>query len=585
MALFDRLFGFTINRKKESAAEKRNKPKFVFPDKGDGAAIIEGYGAAGGHRVFMLDVEGVFRSEHTLITKYRDMLTHPEVNRAVNQIINDMITIEPGKPAASVVLDQMDGVGDKTKEKITEAFHEVVKLLDFNDKAYSIAKRFYVDGRLYYFVSVDESSPKKGIQELIYLDPRQIKKIREITRTPDRETGVEKIEVSREYYIYSPSGATDIDDPSNGNGSGGFGGTHTSFDNGSSMSVFAGSASTFNPLMGQINLTLDSVAAVHVDNPDKNSRMILSYLHPAIRPLNLLRMIEDAIVIYRTARAPERRVFYVDCGNMPVRKQEEYLKSVMDTFRNKTTYDAVTGEIRDDKRFLSMMEDFWLPRSEGSRGTEVDTLPGGQNLGEIDDIEYFQRKLYESLEVPISRMNRDKSFSLGRTSEITQDELSFSKFITRLRVEFSGLFKEILKRQVILKGILTEEEWEEHCSDIYIDFNQDSFFTEFKHADLMRERLGLLRDMEQYIGTFFTKKEVFTDVLMKTEEEIEQTLKQIETEKREGDTLTSTDDDGDFGDDLEPDRSPSVQDDEDYKYSEDDSEELDQEFDKEFQDE
>ena len=478
------LFGFRFERMKDVGGEK-----FTLPAPDDGTVEIAGGGFFGQ----VLDTDGRERTEQDLVRRYRDIAQQPECDSAIEDIVNEGIVANEMSQAISIVLDRLP-YPSKIKKKITEEFDEVLRLLDFDVKGHDIFRRWYVDGRMFYHKVIDKKSPRKGIQELRYIDPSKIKKVREVLREPKDGTSIELIKKVDEYYLYNDKGIA-----SQGTSQG-------------------------------IKIASDSISYCPSGVIDQNKGHVLSYLHKAIKPVNQLRMIEDALVIYRISRAPERRIFYIDVGNLPKIKAEQYLKDVMNRYRNKLVYNASTGEIRDDRNQMSMLEDFWLPRREGGRGTEITTLPGGSNLGEIDDIVYFQRKLYRSLNVPVSRMEAEQAFSLGRSTEITRDELKFSKFVQRLRKKFTALFTDVLKTQLILKGVITLEDWSNIKEHIQYDFLQDGHFAELKEAELLKDRLEVLQTVESYVGTFFSKKWIQKNVLSMTEAEIDDMQDEINKE-------------------------------------------------------
>ena len=475
------LFGFKFERIKDSD----NTDKFTQPSPDDGTTEISG----GGHFATVLDTDGRERSEQDLIKRYRDISQQPECDSAIEDIVNEAIVSNERDQSVSIVLDQLP-FKNNVKTKIREAFDDTLRLLDFDTKGHDIFRRWYVDGRLYYHKVIDNKNPKLGIKELRYIDPRKIKKVRETKKEP-KANGPDIIKKSIDYYVYNEKG----------------------------LMTTQG-----------IRLSPDSITYCPSGLVDANKNHVLSYLHKAIKPVNQLRMIEDSLVIYRISRAPERRIFYIDVGNLPKVKAEQYLRDVMQRYRNKLVYDAKTGEIRDDRNHMSMLEDFWLPRREGGRGTEITTLPGGSNLGEIDDIIYFQRKLYRSLNVPISRLEAEQNFSLGRTTEITRDELKFTKFVQRLRKKFTPLFKDILKTQLVLKGVINIEEWSNIKEHIQYDFMMDGHFAELKDAELLREKLDQLGQVESYIGTFFSKEWVYKNVLKMTDYEVQEMRTQMNRE-------------------------------------------------------
>jgi len=482
------LFGFTIARKKQGQ-EQQNLPSIVSPTQEDGSIEVAPGGAYGTY----IDLEGKAKNEGDLVTKYREMAIQPECDSAIQDIVNEAIIVDEQDGPVEIVLDKLDYT-ESIKNKIREEFQYLLKLLNFNNNAYEIFRKWYIDGRLYYNIVIDEKNPRSGIKDLRYIDPRKIRKIREPIKEKDPRTGATVYKGINEYYLYNPQGIT-----------------------------------TQNQSQG-VKIAKDSICYVHSGITDNRNSLIYSHLHKAIKPLNQLRMLEDAVVVYRLARAPERRVFYIDVGNLPKMKAEQYLRDMMVKHKNKLTYDAATGEVRDDRKFMTMLEDFWLPRREGGRGTEITTLGGGQNLGEMEDVDYFRRKLYKSLNVPVTRMEAENQFNLGRASEITRDELKFNKFIMRLRNRFSELFDEILEIHLALKGITTRAEWQEMRQEVYYDFMEDNHFTELKETEIMTERLRLLGDIDQYVGKYFSEEWVRKNVLRMSEDDIEDIEKQIDQE-------------------------------------------------------
>ena len=482
-------FGFEIKRK-DQEKEDRKRASFVAPmdeDEGIGNVIN-----AGGHYGQYVDINGdQAKSEKELIFKYRNISQHTECDAAVEDIVNEAIVSDDESAPVSLILDDLDQP-DRIKKLMTEEFEHVVSMLNLNWYGHDIFRRWYVDGRLYYHKIIDETNPKNGLIELRSIDPTKIRKVRELKKEKDPKTGAEIIVGATEYFIFQND----------------------------ALGVKAQG----------LKIAKDSITYVTSGLLDPSRKKILSHLHKALKPVNQLRMMEDSLVIYRLARAPERRIFYIDVGNLPKGKAEEYLRNIMAKYRNKMVYDAETGDMKDDKKHMSMLEDFWLPRREGGRGTEISTLPGGENLGQIDDIEYFRRKLYKSLNVPSGRLEQEQQFNLGRSTEISRDELKFQKFINRLRKKFSALFIDILKTQLILKGVVTEEEWEDIRSDISVDFIQDNHFSELKDAELLRERLGTLREIDEYAGRYYSVEWIRKNVLMQTEEDIEDIIKQIDDE-------------------------------------------------------
>ena len=494
------LFGFRITR-----ADKGSGDGFTAPPSDDGTLDIV---SGGGHYASVLDMDGRDRNELDLIRRYRDIAQQPECDGAIEDIANEAIVSDERDKSVSLSLDRLD-LSRNIKAKIREEFDEVLRLMDFNAKGHDIFRRWYVDGRIYYHKVIDTKAPRKGIKELRYIDPRKIKKVREQRKEKDPKTGLDLVKGIDDYYLYNEKGM----DQNTGTTSG-------------------------------IKITADSVAYCPSGVVDMHRGTVISYLNKAIKPVNQLRMIEDALVIYRISRAPERRIFYIDVGNLPKVKAEAYLKDVMNRYRNKLVYDARTGEIRDDRNHMSMLEDFWLPRREGGRGTEITTLPGGSNLGEIDDIKYFQNKLYRSLNVPISRLEAENSFSIGRSDNITRDELKFTKFVQKLRKKFSVLFMDILKTQLVLKGVIAVEEWDTMKEHIQFDFMQDGHFTELKNAEILQNRLDMLGQIESYVGTYFSKEYVRKNVLRMNDEEIQDIENQIKDE--EGGDMGAPEDDGMF---------------------------------------
>ena len=493
------LFGFRIERSKgEGVAE----PSFIAPTPDDGTIDVAGGGFFGQ----ILDTDGKERTDSDLIGRYRNISAQAECDAAIEDIVNESIVSNERDQSVEISLENLP-YPDKIKRKIRNEFDEVLRLLEFDAKGHDIFRRWYVDGRVFYHKIIDKKQPRKGITELRYIDPVKIKKVREVEKEKDNKTGVELVKKAVEYYVYSEKGH-------NPNMSGGQ-------SNGQGLKI-ASDAITYCP-SGII---------------DSNNGRVMSYLHKAIKPVNQLRMIEDALVIYRISRAPERRIFYIDVGNLPKIKAEQYLKDVMNRYRNKLVYDATTGEIRDDRNHMSMLEDFWLPRREGGRGTEITTLPGGSNLGEIDDIVYFQRKLYRSLNVPISRLEAENGFSLGRSTEITRDELKFTKFVQRIRKKFTPLFTDLLRTQLLLKGVIAPDDWNNIQEHIQYDWLADGHFAELKEAELINDRIQTLDAIQSYVGTFFSKEYVLKNVLHMNDKEIQtmrdQIAKEIETDPMDG---------------------------------------------------
>ena len=472
------LFGFRIGRKEEEQKLKdENLKSFVPPSLDDGAVEI----AAGGAYGTYVDLEGSAKSEAELVTRYREMSLQPECDSAIDDIVNEAIIYNEKEPPISIVLDDLK-TGAGIKKRIHEEFENILRMLNFTTNAYDVFRKWYIDGRLYYHLVIDESNPRAGIQELRYIDPRKIRKIKQAIKRKDEKSNTILTKGYIEYYIFHPRG--------------------------------------INRSNQGLKISKDSISFCHSGLLDQRMLLVLGHLHKAIKPLNQLRMLEDASVIYRLARAPERRIFYIDVGNLPKIKAEQYLRDMMVKHKNKLVYDASTGEVRDDRKFMTMLEDFWLPRREGGKGTEITSLPGGQNLGEMEDIEYFKRKLYKALNVPITRMEAENNFNLGRASEITRDELKFTKFIARLRNKFTTLFDNLLETQLILTGVTTRAEFREMREHIHYDFLEDNHFSELKNAELMGDRLRLLGEVDTFVGKYFSKDYVMKDVLRMNEDDI-----------------------------------------------------------------
>ena len=486
-----RLFGFEIKRTR--ASEKKQLPSIVPAVDDDGAGYIT---AAGSHYGQYLNMDGdESKDNHQLINKYRGVAMHPEVDAAIEDIVNESISGSELKSSVDIVMDQVK-VSDSIKKAIKEEFDNIVSMLKFNDLGHDIFRRWYVDGRIYYHLVVNEANLKAGIQEVRPIDAAKIRKVKQVKRKKDPLTGAQLVENVNEYYIYQEKPGA---------------------------------------MSSGIKLSLDAISYTTSGILSQDRKKVVSYLQKALKPINQLRMMEDSLVIYRLARAPERRMFYIDVGNMPRGKAEQYMKDIMAKYRNKLVYDANTGELKDDRKHMSMLEDFWLPRREGGRGTEISTLPGGENLGQIDDIIYFQKRLYRSLNVPINRLEQEAQFSLGRSTEVSRDELKFQKFIDRLRKRFSNVFLDILKKQLLLKGIITEPDWDAWNEDIVIDYVRDNHFTELKDAELLRERLQTMDLIQQYVGEYFSKEWVMKNVLNLSDEDAEDMKKQISDEESSGD--------------------------------------------------
>jgi hypothetical protein len=475
------LFGYTIQKKQAEAP----KQSFVPPTDDDGATTVN---VSGFYNTY-IDIDVIAKSENDLISRYRDASNYPDCDSAIEDIVNEAVAAQDDEAVVKLDLEKVE-LSKSVKNLIEEEFDTILNLLDFNSKAHDIFKRWYIDGRIYYHKIVNTSNPKQGIQELRYIDPRKIKKVRKVEKKKDQATGVEFITGVEEFFIYNEKG------------------------------LIATVPSTANASQG-LRIAPDSITYCTSGLLDLDRNMVLSHLNKAIKTVNQLRMVEDSLVIYRMTRAPERRIFYIDVGNLPKAKAEQYVKSIMNQYRNKVTYDASTGEIRDEKKTMSMLEDFWMPRREGGKGTEITTLDGGQNLGEINDINYFQNKLYQSLNVPLSRMKPETGMNFGRQAEITRDELKFAKFISRVRKKFTELFDDLLKTQLVLKGIMKADEWDKIREDIYYEFTQDAYIAEAKESEIMRNRLDLLNSINNYVGTYFSREYVYDKILHMTDEEVE----------------------------------------------------------------
>ena len=497
------LFGFRIGRKEEEEKLKSDNLKsFVPPSSEDGAVEIASGGAYGTY----VDLEGSAKSEAELVTRYREMSLQPECDSAIDDIVNEAIIYNEKEPPISIVLDDLK-TGAGIKKRIHEEFENILRMLNFTTNAYDVFRKWYIDGRLYYHLVIDESNPRAGIQELRYIDPRKIRKIKQAIKRKDEKSNTILTKGYIEYYIFHPRG--------------------------------------INRSNQGLKISKDSISFCHSGLLDQRMLLVLGHLHKAIKPLNQLRMLEDASVIYRLARAPERRIFYIDVGNLPKIKAEQYLRDMMVKHKNKLVYDASTGEVRDDRKFMTMLEDFWLPRREGGKGTEITSLPGGQNLGEMEDIEYFKRKLYKALNVPVSRMEAENNFNLGRASEITRDELKFTKFIARLRNKFTTLFDQLLETQLILTGVTTRAEFREMREHIHYDFLEDNHFSELKNAEIMGDRLRLLGEVDSFVGRYFSQEYVKKYILHMNEDDI----------KREADLIKKEADDSpddEMGDEEQP---------------------------------
>jgi hypothetical protein len=492
-----KLFGFSFGQKDIVQVEKPEQASFALPTEAldDGAVTI----TQNAHYGTYIDLEGSIRNELELITRYREMANHPELEMAIDEIVNEAITHDNDGTCVDIVLDKLKQP-ESIKKRIKEEFDTILRMMNFNNLADDLFKRWYIDGRIYYHVVVNDKDPKAGIQELRYIDPRKIRKVREIQKERDPKTGAMIIKSLAEYYVYNDRGTT--------------------------TQHYTAQVST------GLRIAPESVLNVNSGLMDAKNTFVISYLHKAIKPLNQLRMIEDAVVIYRISRAPERRIFYIDVGNLPKGKAEQYLRDIMVKYRNKMVYDAETGQLRDDRKHMSMLEDFWLPRREGGKGTEITTLPAGQNLGEMEDVKYFRQKLLQSLNVPLSRIEPQGGglIGVGRSTEVTRDEVKFMKFITRLRNKFTQLFDGALRKQLVLKGVCTADEWEEFKEYIYYDFRKDNNFTELSEVELIRERLNLLTLVDPFVGRYYSQQWIKKNVLRFTDDEINKMDKELQDE-------------------------------------------------------
>jgi hypothetical protein len=494
-------FGFEINRKSTKGKEL---PSFVPKTDEDGTGVIQ----AGGHFGAYIDMDGdKAKNDNDLIMKYRDIASQPECDAAVEDIINESIVGDSDDAPVNIILDELE-VSDKIKESIKHEFDNILSLLSFNAYAHDIYRKWYVDGRLPYHIIINNENPKQGIKELRYIDPTKLRKVKEVEETTDPKTGAKLIKKVDEFFMFQDK--------------------------------------TMNGANQGLKIYPDAIAYCTSGVMDPGRKRILSYLHKALKPVNQLRMMEDSLVIYRISRAPERRIFYIDVGNLPKGKAEEYLRGIMNQYRNKLVYDAKTGDIKDDRKHMSMLEDFFLPRREGGRGTEITTLPGGENLGQIDDIIYFQKKLYKSLNVPVNRLEQEAQYSLGRTSEITRDEVKFKKFIDRLRNRFSDLFIQLLKTQLLLKGIITRDDWKTWKENIAFDYIEDNYFSELKQSEMLRERFDMLSSLDEYVGKYISNEWIRKNVLRFSDDEIEDIQKQIDQENKDGENDVPDPDDPRF---------------------------------------
>jgi hypothetical protein len=492
------LFGFEFKRK----TEQDSRPSFVPKEQDDGALTV----AAGGSFGTYVDLDGTVRTEAELVTKYREMALQPECDAAIDEIVNETMAIDE-KSIVDINLDNLN-ISDKIKKQIRLEFENCLNLLDFQKHAYEIYRRWYIDGRLYYHIMIDEKDLKAGIKEIRYIDPRKIRKIREISKRKVNAGGQSEAvipKVQNEYFIFNDKG-------------------------------FNYGNKAVGPSTSGLKIAKDSVIHVTSGLTDTQGTMVLSYLHKAIKSMNQLRTLEDALVIYRLARAPERRVWYIDVGNLPKMKAEQYLRDIMVKHKNRLIYDADSGNIRDDRKFMTMLEDYWLPRREGGRGTEVTTLPGGQTLGQMDDVLYFQKKFFSTLNVPINRLNSDSLFSLGRATEVTRDELKFSRFIARLRNKFAILFIRMLEKQLVLKQILSIEDFNNIQQDIRFDFAKDNYFMELKEAEIIENRINLARNVQEFVGKYYSHEWLRKEILQQSDDDMEEMDEQIKEEEQSGDS-------------------------------------------------
>jgi hypothetical protein len=500
------LFGFNITR--NTPAEE--PISFAPPENDEGAMMV----SAGGVYGTYVDLDGSIRTEAELVNKYREMASHPDIELALEDIINEAIINDPQKEIVNLNMDDLEQP-DRIKEMIRDEFKNVQKLLEFNKLSYELFRRWYVDGRMYYHLIIDEKNPGLGITELRYVDPRKIRKIKQINKKKTKN-GVPLQQLTSEYYVYN--------------------------DKGFGKAIGTSGIISDSSVTG-IKIAKDSIVHVTSGLQNVNGDLVLSYLHKAMKPLNQLKSLEDSLVIYRLSRAPERRIFYIDVGNLPKMKAEQYLRDIMTRFKNKVVYDSATGEIRDDRKFMTMLEDFWLPRREGGKGTEITTLPGGQNLGQIDDVVYFQRKLYKALNVPITRLDQESQYSFGRATEISRDEVKFAKFIQRLRARFSELFNKVLEKQLILKGIITLDDWPKFREYIRYEYSEDNHFAELRNTEILRDRIAMLRDVDDYAGKYYSHEWIRKHVLYQNDDEIKQIDDQI-IEERDNEQYNPAAEDG-----------------------------------------
>lgn len=481
------VFGFEIKRKKPEL----ETASVIPPSPDDGSTVVN---SAAAYYGLAVDLEGVIKNENDLIRRYRESAQYADCDAAIEDIVNEAVVSESGSKPVTVILDDLK-LSDSIKTKIRDEFDTILKLYSFDQRGHDMFRQWYIDGRMFYHIILDQKNVKNGILELRYVDPRKIRKIKNVKKERNAE-GVDVVKQVDEYYLYNDKGITE------------------------------------QTTQG-VKMSMDSMIQATSGLLDSNTNMVLSYLHKAIKPVNQLKMMEDALVIYRISRAPERRIFYIDVGNLPKVRAEQYVNDIMNKFRNKVVYDATTGEVRDNRQHLSLMEDFWMPRREGGKGTEITTLAGGQNLGQIEDVQYFQNKLYQALNVPVSRLQPQQNFSLGRAAEITREEIKFNKFIERLRKKFSTLLRDALRVQLIAKGVIRADEWDEMSYNIRFDFQRDNHFTELKNAEIINNRVGLLQNIDPFVGKYYSVAWVRKNILMQTEDDVKEMDEQMEQDREE----------------------------------------------------
>ena len=499
------LFGYNITKRvgAKDIAKEKEVVSFTPKPEDDGVSSTV---AAGGYYGQYVDLDGTASSnDRDLIIKYREASQQPECDSAISDIVDAAIASSSIGAPAELILSKLDQP-DSIKKQISEEFSNVLSLYKFNKTGENLFRKWYVDGRIYFHVIIDDKNPKRGIIELRPVESLFMKKIKEVKKVTDAKTDVAVQKIVNEYYVYS--------EDYSGSGAG---------------------VQTKNSAVSGVKISKEAIINVSSGLLDATQKRVVSYLHKALKPVNQLRMMEDALVMYRVARAPERRIFYIDVGNLPKGKAEEYVQGIMNKYRNKLVYDASTGDIKDDRRHMSMLEDFWLPRREGGRGTEITTLPGGENLGQIDDILFFQKKLYKTLNVPVTRLDSDDSFNIGRASEISRDEVKFQKFVDRIRKKFSTILLEALRIQLILKGVISQNDWQDIAENIAIDFVEDNYFAELKENEILKERIDMLDSLSDHIGKFYSTKWIRNNILRQTDEDIERINVEISDEGEESD--------------------------------------------------